>query len=359
MHIIGSWQRTLAASAFCLALWLAVSYLPTNTTSPTLSPDFSWSRVVPQASLAYRRCFGDFQCARLSVPLDWNNASQQHDAAVAVIKLPATVPVTDPRYGGPVVLNPGGPGESGVRQVLADAKHIQSLLDAPGPAGKRFDIVSFDPRGVNNTTPPLSCFPDARNQQAWLSRSLDVGLLWDSDSVVGLEWARAAALGASCSAPRGQVDILPYLNTAQVVEDMVHIIESEGEWRAKEAQRLLGMGHPLRQPTSYHPGQEKIQFWGMSYGMVGSTASVLAQLLTPRISHRPSGLPSPPCIQTGCDVWSSMATWTLPTTTLAPLSIRCRTPTRPSRNMPNTVTTLDRPSAHCPKARRHKPSRPG
>lgn len=58
--------------------------------------------------------------------------------------------------------------------------------------------------------------------------------------MIGIEMARAAALGASCSQQpeAGGEGILRYINTAQVVEDMVEIIEREGEWRADEATRL-------------------------------------------------------------------------------------------------------------------------
>lgn len=321
VHFRGSCltRHTLSLLApFCLALWLLISGIcPTPPTrlfaiwldkgpkEADTQQDFHWSAIEPSTSLEYTSCFGDYQCARLSVPLNWNASAEDRDngprAAVAVIKLPAQVPVTDPRYGGPIVLNPGGPGESGVFQVLADGPHLQTVLDSPippGPAvgydaggqdGKYFDILSFDPRGVNNTTPTLRCFPDAFNRQTWQLRFLDIGLLWDSESIVGLEWARTSALGASCSAgDGGKYDILPYANTAQVVEDMVEIIEKEGEWRANQAKKLLGSAdfagkpssHQSKQDvllrTAYHRGQEKIQFWGMSYGTtVGSTFAAM------------------------------------------------------------------------------------
>ncbi|KAL1858266.1 hypothetical protein Daus18300_010012 [Diaporthe australafricana] len=155
-------------------------------------------------------------------------------------------------------------------------------------AGKYFDILSFDPRGVNNTTPALRCFPDAFNQQSWLLRFPDIGLLWDSESIVGFERARAAAMGASCSSGGVGEDVLPYLNTPQVVEDMVEIIEREGQWRSEEAQRLRGpsnshkekLGEETKlealQRTAHCPGNEKLQYWGMSYGTtVGSTFAAM------------------------------------------------------------------------------------
>lgn len=313
------WRSLLAVPPICLALSLVLSglcpslpvgllapwlgVLPESPVDRSIQKEFRWSDLAPTTSLEYVPCFGAYQCARLSVPLNWNASAEERDngprAAVAVIKLPAKVPVTDARYGGPIVLNPGGPGESGVFQVLSDGRHLQTILDSPALPGqavgerarddKYFDILSFDPRGVNNTTPALACFPDAFNRQTWLLRFLDVGLLWDSESAVGLEWARASALGASCSAgQRGEDAILPYVNTAQIVEDMVDIIEKEGERRADEAEKALISAkitgeqfthraeQEIRQRTAYHRGQEKIQFWGMSYGTtIGSTFAAM------------------------------------------------------------------------------------
>lgn len=66
--------------------------------------------------------------------MDWTGTSEQADKTVelAVIKVEATVPVTDPSYGGAVVLNPGGPGGSGIGQVIRGGHHVRTLLSA-GP----------------------------------------------------------------------------------------------------------------------------------------------------------------------------------------------------------------------------------
>ncbi|PWI71528.1 hypothetical protein PCL_11622 [Purpureocillium lilacinum] len=250
--------------------------------------DFSWDDISPSATLEYQPCFDGFQCARLFAPLNWNATAEEQAScprvAIAIIKLPARVPVTDSRYGGPVVLNPGGPGESGVYQVLSDGKSLQALLDAPpsDDNGKHFDILSFDPRGVNNTTPRLQCFTDSSDQQSWLASLPDYGLLWHSESVTGLEWARAEALGASCAHGEGDRGILRHVNTAQTVQDMVQIIEKEGEWRAQAASKLVSRwqdpktARDLMERLAYHPGKERIQYWGMSYGtLIGSTFAAL------------------------------------------------------------------------------------
>lgn len=280
--------------------WRSAFYINDPGEAPETRRTFRWRDITPSRSLEYTPCFGAYQCARLSVPLNWNTSAEARDtgprAAIAIAKLPAKVPVTDPRYGGVVMLNPGGPGESGVFQVISDGMHLQTVLDSPvspsqefSRSAKYFDILSFDPRGVNNTTPELRCFPDAFNQQTWQLRFIDMGLLWDSESIVGLEWARSGALGASCSAGQAQDDgIMPFANTAQVVEDMVEIIEKEGELRAQEAERLLAMQsiakaslssmeiEKVLERTAYRPGQEKLQYWGMSYGTtVGTTFAAM------------------------------------------------------------------------------------
>ena len=69
-------------------------------------------QVAAQKHFEWHSCYGGkFQCARLQVPMDWTNTSEEARAGktveLAVIKVEATVPVTDPSYGGSIVLNPG------------------------------------------------------------------------------------------------------------------------------------------------------------------------------------------------------------------------------------------------------------
>jgi pimeloyl-ACP methyl ester carboxylesterase len=305
--------RLLASAvALCFSFWVlfssrdnidqivsALPWLSPNDehSSIAIAHDFQWRDLEPSRSLEYSPCFGSFQCARLSVPLNWNATKTKREngprAVIAIIKLPAKVPVTDPRYAGPVILNPGGPGESGINQVITDGKNIQTILDSAltptneysNPTSEKyFDVVSFDPRGVNNTTPSLRCFRNAFNQKSWLLTYTDYGLLWDSESVIGMEWARAAALGASCSQEEEGKGVLRYVNTPQVVEDIVEIIEREGEWRASKARSLVSVEGQVDSPsaqatlerTAYCPGQEKLQYWGMSFGtIIGSTFSAM------------------------------------------------------------------------------------
>lgn len=164
-------------------------------------------------------------------------------------------------------------------EVLNIGEYIQTVVDAPYPSvksdgsaeGKYFDILGFDPRGVKYTTPSLECFSNAFQQQMWLLDFQDYGTVWESDPTIGLEWAKMQALGSSCSSG----DMVRYLNTAQVVEDIVEIIEKHGQWRAREAERLISLEmiaaeetHSTRQRSLYHADKELLQYWGMSAGTI-------------------------------------------------------------------------------------------
>lgn len=91
------------------------------------------------------------QCASLTVPVDYSRPDQDV-ATLAVIRIPATGPKI-----GSLVVNPGGPGGSGV-----DAA-IEMVDEVSAEVRQRFDLVGFDPRGVGSSTPAVWCNSDADN----------------------------------------------------------------------------------------------------------------------------------------------------------------------------------------------------
>ncbi|MFD5558899.1 alpha/beta hydrolase [Streptomyces sp. NPDC127068] len=86
------------------------------------------------------------QCGTVKVPLDWSKP-QGPKIDLVVARYAATDPG---RRIGVLMSNPGGPGASGVEDVMyADDPH-----EGYAPAMlKRFDMVSFDPRGVGRSQP--------------------------------------------------------------------------------------------------------------------------------------------------------------------------------------------------------------
>src|SRR5215831_926751 len=81
--------------------------------------------------LTWRPCNNGFQCARLLVPFDYQRPGWQR-FSLPVIRLPAS----DPAHRiGSLVINPGGPGGSGI-QYARQARQVVSAA-----ARARFDVV--------------------------------------------------------------------------------------------------------------------------------------------------------------------------------------------------------------------------
>ena len=84
-----------------------------------------------------------WQCGTIKVPLDYRRPADSRMLSIALTRLPAASPSS--RIGS-LVLNPGGPGGSGVDLAWSYASSFPaSLLE-------RFDLVGFDPRGVGRST---------------------------------------------------------------------------------------------------------------------------------------------------------------------------------------------------------------
>ena len=87
------------------------------------------------------------QCATLEVPLDYDRPNR---GTVALAM--ARVPASGPNPIGSLFFNPGGPGGSGTAVLDYDVSQMSEDMK------ERFHIVSWDPRGVGQTTPKLeSC----------------------------------------------------------------------------------------------------------------------------------------------------------------------------------------------------------
>ncbi|HET6166002.1 MAG TPA: alpha/beta hydrolase [Marmoricola sp.] len=126
-------------------------------TSPTPSATSSASVTLPgtdprlarfyDQKLSWHDCDRD-RCAQLTVPLDYAKPGGR-TLKLAVLKVPATG-----KREGALVVNPGGPGGSGVGYAAAGSLQFGSALSSA------FDIVGFDPRGVGQSD-PLHCVDTA------------------------------------------------------------------------------------------------------------------------------------------------------------------------------------------------------
>ena len=112
----------------------------------------SWADCAPYAtSEDSRSAFQakDVQCARLTVPLDYAKPTGD-TITLGLLRHKAT----GDRIGS-LVVNPGGPGASGMVAAAGLGKPVTTT-----GLGKRFDLVGFDPRGIGASQPAIHCLTD-------------------------------------------------------------------------------------------------------------------------------------------------------------------------------------------------------
>ncbi|KAK0504492.1 TAP-like protein-domain-containing protein [Armillaria luteobubalina] len=205
----------------------------TNFSFPTVwaQSNFDWSTIEPTSNLSWVNCYSDYKCTRFKVPIDYSNEGGDN-AALAVIKLSAQ---SETEYKGAVLMNPGGPGDSGVTTLVSSGPLLGSIV------GNQYDIISFDPRGVGNSTPRAEIFPSKEEHSLWLASAdhFTWAVNTTSDQIPHL-WASAQVVAEL--AKEQDNGILNYISTDNVARDMLKISEAAG--------------------------QEKLQYWGFSYGTV-------------------------------------------------------------------------------------------
>ncbi|KAI4171631.1 MAG: hypothetical protein LQ343_004109 [Gyalolechia ehrenbergii] len=114
-------------------------------------------------------------------------------------------------YLGPLFVNPGGPGSSGIDFLFQRAASLVEQV------GKGYDIVSWDPRGVGSTLPALSCFADPASRASALEQEEHL-FLFNNDSTLEDLAARQQATAAGCQKYANEV--LPYIGTMANVRDL-------------------------------------------------------------------------------------------------------------------------------------------
>lgn len=143
-------------------LALTTALLATLAVPPVASPvdaELKHRAATQSAPLAWQACHGDgsaqtgvdFECATVPVPLDHDRPGGE-SVPIALVRVRATDP--DRRIGS-LLVNLGGPGNSGVDFVLEFAPFAESGWGPEVPA--RFDLVGFDPRGIARSS-GLRCF---------------------------------------------------------------------------------------------------------------------------------------------------------------------------------------------------------
>ena len=145
---------------------------------------------------------GDFQCSSATVPVDW----AAPDGAVIQLALKRS-PATSGKAVGSLLINPGGPGASGV-----DALDGVALPRIGASVLAQYDIVGFDPRGVAGSA-PITCVDGPQ---------LDEIISTDADftTTAGIDAAENLyeSFGAGCLARTGT--LLGHVDTISAARDL-------------------------------------------------------------------------------------------------------------------------------------------
>ena len=196
------------AAALALSLSGCVgSFLPSQsdrTSTPTNESVAADLKPFYRQVLRWSVCEGDFQCATARVPMDWADPDGK-TISLALIRKKAPGDSL-----GSILVNPGGPGASGydfIRDSLSYA--VSDRLQ------QRYDIVGFDPRGVNHST-AVSCYSQPAELDAFLYdiSPEPVG----SDAWLANQATLAAQFGAACLEHSG--DLLGHVDTVSAARDL-------------------------------------------------------------------------------------------------------------------------------------------
>ncbi|KAJ1301706.1 hypothetical protein OPQ81_008940 [Rhizoctonia solani] len=187
------------------------------------------------------------QCAFYEVPMDYTNSDNGDTVSIFMRKFPASAS-SDQRLGS-ILVNPGGPGGSGTQFIAEAGESLSTIIEG------KYDLIGFDPRGVNLTGPSTSCLA---SESKFLAREYQLRILGapfphQGGTAERMHVAKVTALqsgqGVAC-AQNGNQNILRSVGTVAVAKDMVRIVEALGE--------------------------NGLNYWGFSYGTVlGSTFAAL------------------------------------------------------------------------------------
>ncbi|MFF5293175.1 alpha/beta hydrolase [Paractinoplanes globisporus] len=247
-------RRLRLVAGLLLATVLAVA----GCTVPTFAPDGSGESTpaaggsaVPSGTADWQDCSDipqklvgtaakgmTYDCATVDVPRDWNDKGSGETYGISMIRVRSK---TQKNRIGSLLINPGGPGGSGV-DLAVYLSFGEALGGLPTEITDRFDILGFDPRGVGRSD-PVKCISDA-DQDANFGSPPDPVTQAQFDSFVALN----KKIVTGCGNKYG--DQLVTFSTEQAAKDMDSIRTAVGD--------------------------EKLTYLGFSYGtLLGATYAQL------------------------------------------------------------------------------------
>ncbi|PQK12854.1 hypothetical protein BB8028_0003g14690 [Beauveria bassiana] len=174
------------------------------------------------------------ECSSLDVPMDQFDSKRSGNRTFSI-------PLIRRRGGANatknILLNPGGPGGSGIGFMHRKGGAIHTIV-----GDDDFHLLSFDPRGIAGSRPRAECFSN-------LDRRLELTPHETGDPKQDAElWSETGNLMRACADNMGEYG--PHVNTPQTAADMNSILDAVG--------------------------QDNLYYWGFSYGTaLGQTYATL------------------------------------------------------------------------------------
>ena len=188
-----------------LLAWATLALLAATAQAAPSKPTISWSP-----------CYRDVcpcECGTLQVPLDYDHPTGA-TISIAVLREPAR----DPTHRiGSLFLNPGGPGGSGFEFALYAGQVLYS-----SEIRNRFDIVGFDPRGIESSD-PLRCFGNPRQ---WIPYFTPFPFPITADEQAAWETSDRY-LDGQCDQRASR--IMDHMSTAEVARDLDLLRQAVGD----------------------------------------------------------------------------------------------------------------------------------
>ncbi|EUC39704.1 hypothetical protein COCMIDRAFT_10248 [Bipolaris oryzae ATCC 44560] len=243
----GRWKGIIfSVIASCFVMWMGAVFGILSQRRSWDSSNGGSGHQYPGEKVSWQPCGSvdghPLECFNLTVPMDHFDTSKSKDKTfrIPVIRLRGGEHATQN-----LLLNPGGPGGSGLRLITRRGTQLRGVV------GDGLHIVSFDPRGVGGSVPRALCYPD-NEIKAKLSAVRSKEAVHDSAEMYA--WAKGFV--RACKDTMGELG--GYITTPQTAADMNSILDAVG--------------------------QQDMYYWGFSYGTtLGQTYAQLFPKRSKRI----------------------------------------------------------------------------
>ena len=201
--------RFLAIATVCVLVAAPIANLITKTDQPFRPSkqviDSSSLVNYYQQNLNWNSCYGGFDCASYKVPIDYENLDLgEFDIAVMRHSTPNAI--------GNLVVNPGGPGGSGINYAYSYADEFTKAITT------NFNIVGFDPRGVGRSA-PITCLSNSETDQIYASSSYP-----ETEAELATMQADSADFARKCAADNKYLSFYGTVNAARDMDILRNLL---------------------------------------------------------------------------------------------------------------------------------------